>query len=958
MNTHIFHELLYYTGKKERKVDLYGEEDTALDPEKREEFLKKYVEKAAEWYHDKDLAQKAVKQEEIQKLASQITPIQTEVRKTIYLDTMYAQKKRRNNSYKNVFLYGEARIKDREFIFDHDKRPGSAVKIEFPKAMDAISVSMDIYIPSEYRTLGSPAGDYGEAMGGRIVELRSGTLYVAKIKFFASGAVKISEWNGNIWQPKFHFFDLLRFDEYNRLEIVNRDGKATFHLNGQEIANIRGISQGKVDNLFLEGSMLVWSYWKVKNLTVCGKPFLFEKDSDNHPVQNIGKVSLPYAIGTEENKDCELHLSGSFEAVDSEKVYLTTDTLDPCGKVFVNGIPVLDTDSFERNCMDITSCVQKGRNEVKIIVMPRAPEVNYYWHRHTDCYNGWWCGEVKIEFVSNVHIQSVIVETVQVAPCVKAKIKTELNRNVTGSMEFFLKKIHPNCTGEAEKNYSAGREDTGRIRLGSVTICGRKAEYEFSGSFGLWEINEPNLYEIRAVLKDKNGKALDDYVEETGFRTISQKDGKLYLNGKRIIMTGALAMQFPGPFSQIPVNHNCPSTEQIAWQALALKAMRGNCLRLHLLGYGTNEKRYARILDRAGVMAIWTTRYIDTIETLAYNKAVWLEKERFSEQAKAVINHPSIVMWEGSNEFHGNLMAIDRMYTEFVDAVKEFDQTRLICPLSHHYSTAYASTDYYDDEGRVDRQGHAVSAGRGWKDPQVVRSSHPYAFFCGYGRSWTAMRTQMQDLTQKPHLENANSKKHAYLATEYAVVALPNAETKEAKEAEYIESYEAGSAYPVFGRIPDREEWRLSQAVAALCAFHATKLMRELDFDGMLWCCLSGGANNGSYMKPPIDFYGYKKLSFYALRDAFSDCFVTKEDLKICYGTEDELAPMLFVNHADRTVKVRIQILDDNDRVIFEKNYESIRITAEDGKRKLSAFKPKFVNAGYYTVRYVIETED
>lgn len=943
MKEYTFQELLYFTGEKERKIDLYGKEDTALDAKQTESFLRKNFDVSRKWYRDEFLDQKAVENDIEKRLAEQITPIQTKVRKTCYLENMFAAKKRTINPYQNVFLYAGAEVCNDELIFSHDKRPNAAAKIEFPDGKDQLKISMEIWIPSEYRTVGSPAGDYGEAMGGRIIELRCGTLYVAKIKFFASGAVKVSEFDGNIWQPKFHFFDLLKFDEYNQLTIEYQNGMASFEVNGQKIEKIRGISQGKADNLFFEGSMLAWSYWKVRNLTVDGAPFEFIPDHSVSDIENIGMIRLPYGIGTIDNKDCELHLSGTFEYQESEKVFLTADTLDPSGKVYVNGSEVLNTDSFEENRMDITSYVKEGTNEIQVIVMPRAPEINYYWHRHTDCYNGWWCGEVKVEFVSRVHIQNVTVITNTVSDAVNGVLKAELNESFDGLIEFLLKKIYPNTDDE--------------FSVGTVRINGSKAELPFSEKYDLWDVETPNLYEIRAVLKDINGHVLDDYVDETGFRTISQNDGKIYLNGKRIVMTGALMMQFLEPYEQIPVNHNCPSTEQIAWQALALKKMNGNTIRLHQLGYGSNDKRYARIMDRVGLMTIWTTRYIDTLEVLVYNNAEWYEKKEFIKQAKKVINHPSIVMWEGSNEFHGNLTAVDRMYTEFVDAVRTFDTTRLICPLSHHYSTAYASTNYFDDEGRKDRYSQPVSAGRGWKDPLVVRSSHPYGFFCGYGSSWANMRKHVEDMLEKPHLENAKSKKHAYLATEYAVVSLANMETEEAKKAELPDSYEVRDLQSMFERKLERGEWEISQSMAALCAYNATKLMKLLDFDGMLWCCLSSGANNGAYMKPPIDFYGYKKLSFYALKDLYGKLFAGKEDLKVCYGTDDRLTPVVFNNHYEGCVDLKLEILNEDQEKVFEKDYHEILLN-ENGVTKLSPLNPQFANKGYYLLRYtIIENE-
>ena len=75
-------------------------------------------------------------------------------------------------------------------------------------------------------------------------------------------------------------------------------------------------------------------------------------------------------------------------------------------------------------------------------------------------------------------------------------------------------------------------------------------------------------------------------------------------------------MQFLPPYKEVPLNHVLPSNTQIIHQVLCAKKMGGNAIRMHQLGYGTNEKRFADACNRLGIMVCWTTRLLDALEIL------------------------------------------------------------------------------------------------------------------------------------------------------------------------------------------------------------------------------------------------------------------------------------------------------------------------------------------------------
>ena len=452
------------------------------------------------------------------------------------------------------------------------------------------------------------------------------------------------------------------------------------------------------------------------------------------------------------------------------------------------------------------------------------------------------------------------------------------------------------------------------------------------------------------MLYDKAEAVMDDYVVETGFRIIEQKNGSIYLNNHKILLNGALLMQFLPPYEEIPINHNCPSDEQIAKQVLMLKNMNGNTMRIHTLGYGTNDVRMAEICDRLGIMLIWVTRLIDSLESLVWEGA-WLERNYYGEQMKELLNYPSVIMWEGSNEYHPkDYRVVDRMYDAFTELINSIDSTRLICPCSHIYyggGLYDLGCKYYNDDGTLGQDGNPKKSGKGWTDEKVVRSVHTYSMLCGYGETWASMRKQ----DWKWQDEMLKSRKHSYLVTEYAVTALANPNTTEAQSNPYVESYEREDEIKIFGRPFKQAEWKESQAYQSLCAFNAVKKMRSLGVDGMLWCCLSSGANDGSYLKPPIDFYGYKKLGFYALRDAYRDIYACKSDIDISYSVTDTICPMIINASQQGRFELKISILNQEEEVIDEAFYGAFRVSEEEYKKELRPFKPKWEKEGLYTIR-------
>src|SRR5699024_11851077 len=88
----------------------------------------------------------------------------------------------------------------------------------------------------------------------------------------------------------------------------------------------------------------------------------------------------------------------------------------------------------------------------------------------------------------------------------------------------------------------------------------------------LWSPESPNLYRVEVILRDKEGREIDDYMLTTGIRTISQKDGNRYVNNRPEILKGAQILGSRYPIETISKNYKCVSDETIAKDLMMIRS--------------------------------------------------------------------------------------------------------------------------------------------------------------------------------------------------------------------------------------------------------------------------------------------------------------------------------------------------------------------------------------------------
>ncbi len=931
---HCVSQLIKVDNNLSNPIDFNGK-TSPLSIVEQEEFLQKNYKLYKKTY-GKALSNKVVSQSELDKLEKDFYCVEPNAtRERIVYDSVKAQAYR-DNEFENLILYSKkTKLVDDVIVFsDCDNYPMPCAKIYSEKAF--ISFDFSVNIDKSYKA--DVDANEKTTVTGRIISFRQADEEIFRLHFYSNGQVAVrldypDQYHPNIIDICEYEFDKeidIKLNFYARkfeLEILGE--KRTFDIP----------FESRIDSVFLDGGMFPIGIWSLKPrslMTEDGKELDIFKKHDgfgkNIEYIELGEKSLPFGLGTKEFKDCVLRAEFYYNyVVDDRSVFLNISTLDPDGEIYVNGRLVYNVCDFYAIKVDVTEFLVEGRNQFVVLVNPRAPQELFTWHKHKDPYSAWGIGTLYIEKTNASYIADVVFKTDKV-------IKRKSAHSITACADLSFNGVKDNTGFEIVINLIKDNKVLNVVRKPLLVDGNGKCDCEFTFEGNAWSTDNPNLYKTQVKLL-KDGVTVDEFIDQTGFRTIKQSNGKMLLNGEDFIMKGGLLMQFLPPYENIPVNHVFPTTREIFTQALMIKKMNGNTARMHLLGYGSNDKRFARIFDKLGVTCIWTTRLIDSLSTVVWN-GHWKQRGFFQSQMKEVLNHPSIVMWEGVNEIQLKLKDVANAYKEFVTTVKELDKTRLICPLSHVYYV-----DWYTDDGTKNKFGESVRCVKEWLDPLVVRSAHPYVYFLGYGFDWQTFRAQTFE-EQKNLFE---SKNRAYIISEYAIMGRQNPNTEEAKNFINLNSYELDNEYKLGYDFSDR--WELSQSYQALAAEYATKRALSFGADGLLWCCLTGGANDASYLKPIIDFYGYPKASFFALKNLFASKVCFAEDIETVWGKDYTLNPVVICNSDNQKHDVAVEILDESESVVFTKVYKKVLFNKR--KIKLSTIKPKLSN-GYYTVKYSV----
>ncbi len=224
-----------------------------------------------------------------------------------------------------------------------------------------------------------------------------------------------------------------------------------------------------------------------------------------------------------------------------------------------------------------------------------------------------------------------------------------------------------------------------------VTINQRDAQQaatlDVNNKLAMWDIDQPNLYQCRFRLLADN-QVIDQLETTFGYRDIQARGEDILLNGRKV--------QLIGPWAHIG-----EWTRSRSWVEAgdSYKADLINVFKT-MLSHGINYGRFhCQVFDRIFYEAADEAGFLIVAETGLNHRP----KNKFAlDHVKAMTlqlrNHPSIIIWSGSNEFEHWItprpQATEAFMVEVQKTHKQYDPSRLV--MHSGYGDAQGKIDIYN----------------------------------------------------------------------------------------------------------------------------------------------------------------------------------------------------------------------------------------------------------------------
>lgn len=213
---------------------------------------------------------------------------------------------------------------------------------------------------------------------------------------------------------------------------------------------------------------------------------------------------------------------------DAERVFLDFDAVMIAAEVFVNGKQVIENKGgYTPFSAEITGMAAPGSEAVVAVrvdsterkdIPPYGGVVDYL--TFGGIYRDVWVRTSSKSYIKNMFARGLNVLT---SPKLEADV--DIEESAAGQTITLSLKDSSGAT-VAEKTFPAAGA---RTTVAIDNLSGIK----------LWSLDEPNLYQVEAVLKSADGSVLDTYSTRFGFREAwFHKDGAFRLNGERVKLMG------------------------------------------------------------------------------------------------------------------------------------------------------------------------------------------------------------------------------------------------------------------------------------------------------------------------------------------------------------------------------------------------------------------------------------
>ncbi len=368
------------------------------------------------------------------------------------------------------------------------------------------------------------------------------------------------------------------------------------------------------------------------------------------------------------------------EAMRGKEIRIVFEGVESGMALWLNGAYVgYSEDSFTPSEFDLTPYLHEGENKLAVQV--------FKWTSSS------WCEDQDFFRFSGIY-RSVYLYAVPAVHVEDLEVRT-----IFAEENYEKAKLTVRCRTKGEGVCKFRLKDGGSILFEKE----QKAEPEifFEETVEkpkLWSAEEPYLYQLEITCTDGSGTV--EYVSQpVGFRRFERKNGRMLLNGKRIVFKGANRHDF----SSVAGRHI--SYEELVRDVVTMK--RNNINAIRTSHYPDDERLY-ELCDRYGLYLIaennmeshgtWTA-YLKGKKDMSYvvpdDKAEWKEMmfDRINSCYQRDKNHPAVLIWSVGNESFGG----ETIY-EMSQLFRRLDDTRLV-----HYEGVFNDRRYNDSSDMESR---------------------------------------------------------------------------------------------------------------------------------------------------------------------------------------------------------------------------------------------------------------
>jgi beta-galactosidase len=196
----------------------------------------------------------------------------------------------------------------------------------------------------------------------------------------------------------------------------------------------------------------------------------------------------------------------------------------------------------------------------------------------------------------------------------------------------------------------------------------------------LWNAESPHLYKAILVLKDAQGKLIQVFNQQVGFRQVDIKDGKVLVNGQPVLFKGVNRHEHHPEMGHAVVDEADMLLDIQRMKEYNINAVRASHYPNHPLWYKLCNKYGMYIVDEANVeshgMGVYDYQpYGFAMNNILARDAAWFPAiwQRIENMYQRDKNNPAIIFWSLGNEA-GRGDNFKKSY----DALKLLDHSRPI----------------------------------------------------------------------------------------------------------------------------------------------------------------------------------------------------------------------------------------------------------------------------------------